>query len=330
MDSRKLLYMKAVVDHGSLSKAAKELHISQPALSTSMDRLEASLGVKLLDRGPTGVVPTRAGEMLYSRAWFIQDEIEVARRQIQRRNEGEEGEITAGAIVSVVANVIPLALCRWREDHPDIPFRMEENAHTNLLVGLLRTDLDFIIAQTGSFDAPDGIKQRVLFRDRLVIFSRRGHPIHSEPPTWSAVTAYPWVTHLIWRQLSPVSKLMAAEGLPPPRRMTECSSVSFMKTVIENSDHLGMLPTHAIDDEVAQGRLVPVRIESPLLHRDIAVYFRERSLLSEPSRQFLRHVTETGSRLCRQSSQCTHEASDATSNGVQVERGSNRPAYTSM
>jgi DNA-binding transcriptional LysR family regulator len=306
MDPKKLLYMKSVLDHGSLSKAAKELQVSQPALSTSMDRLEASLGVKLLERGPTGVVPTPAGEMLYSRAWFIQDEIDVARRQIERRQESGSDDITAGAIVSVVANVIPRALCRWREDHPDVPFRMVENAHPELLLGLLRTDLDFIIAQTGCFQALDGIKQRVLFRDRLVVFARPEHPIHAGPVNWRELSAYPWVSHLVWRQLSPISLLLEAEGLPPPRRMTECSSVSFMKTVIENSEHLGMLPNHAIGEEVAQGRLVPVNIDSPLLHRNIAVYFRGRSLLDEPSREFLQHVADTGSQLSRNPGFATH------------------------
>jgi DNA-binding transcriptional LysR family regulator len=88
--------------------------------------------------------------------------------------------------------------------------------------------------------------------------------------------------------------------------MTECSSVSFMKTVIENSEHLGMLPNHAIGEEVAQGRLVPVNIDSPLLHRNIAVYFRGRSLLDEPSREFLQHVADTGSQLSRNPGFATH------------------------
>jgi DNA-binding transcriptional LysR family regulator len=306
MDPRKLLYMKSVVDHGSFSKAAKELQLSQPALSTSMDRLEASLGIKLLERGPTGVVPTPAGEMLYSRAWFIQDEINVAWRQIQNRQEAGRGEIAAGAIVSVVANVIPLALCRWREDHPDVPMRMVENAHTDLMAGLLRTDLDFIIAQTGCFESTDGVKQRVLFRDRLVVVARPGNPIHAGPVSWRTLADYPWVSHLIWHQLSPISQLMEAEGLQPPKRITECSSVSFMKTVIANSDHLGMLPNHTIGDEVAQGRLVPVPVSSKLLHRNIAVYFRERSLLDEPSRDFIQHVADTGARLSKNLDSARH------------------------
>lgn len=300
MDPRKLLYMKSVVEHRSLSKAAKELHVSQPALSISMARLEASLGVKLLVRGPQGVVPTPAGELLYSRALFIQDEIDIARHQIQHREEvGKAQSITVGAIVSIVANVVPRALCRWREQYPDVQLRIVENSYPELFAGLMRADLDFIIAQTGCSELCEGIKQRVLFRDCLVIYARPSHPILKGPITWPELARYPWVTHLIWRQMSPAEQIMKAEGVRATQQLTECSSVSFMKTVMENSDHLGMLPEHALSDELAQGRLVPLPITSPLMNRNIAVFFRERTLLDEASRSFLDKVAETGSRLCK-------------------------------
>ena len=61
MDPRKLLYLASVIEHGSLKRAAKHLLISQPALSASMDRLEESVGGKLLERGPTGITPTVLG-----------------------------------------------------------------------------------------------------------------------------------------------------------------------------------------------------------------------------------------------------------------------------
>lgn len=299
LDPRKLLYMKSVVEHGSFRKAARELQVSQPALSISMDRLEAAVGVKLLERSPTGVVPTPAGEMLYSHAWFIQDEIDVARQQIQGHDWADRHHITLGAIVSVVANVIPLALCKWRESYPHTPLRIVENSHPMLLLGLLRTDLDFIIAWTGGFDLTEGIKQRVLFRDRLMVVARPGHPVHDKSVSWCELRKYPWVTHLVWHQLSPVAQVMESQDLPLPEQLTECNSVSFMKTVIENSDHIGMLPNHVVDNEVAQGRLVPLSVTSPIQDRNIAVFFRERSLLDGASRKFLDHVAETGTRLGR-------------------------------
>jgi DNA-binding transcriptional LysR family regulator len=299
MDPRKLLYMKSVVDHGSFSKAARELQVSQPALSISMDRLEASVGVKLLERGPMGVVPTPAGELLYSHAWFIQDEIAIARQQMQSQECADKQQITFGAIVSLVANVIPLAICKWRESHPDIPLQVVENSHPDLILSLLRTDLDFIIAWAGCSDVADGIKQRVLFRDRLIVFARPGHPVTKGTLSWEELAKFPWVSPLIGRKPPLIEQVMEAEGVRAPKQITECSSVSFMKVMVEHSDHIGMLANHTIEDDVAIGRVEALAITSHTLNRNIAVFSRERSLLDEASRDFLHHVAETGARLCR-------------------------------
>ena len=83
MDPRKLLYLASVIEHGSFKRAAKHLLISQPALSASMDRLEESVGGKLLERGPAGVTPTALGELVYSHARLIRDEIDLATRRVR-------------------------------------------------------------------------------------------------------------------------------------------------------------------------------------------------------------------------------------------------------
>lgn len=299
MDPRKLLYMKSVVDHGSISKAARELQVSQPALSISMDRLEASVGVKLLERGPTGVVPTPAGELLYSRAWFIQDEIDIARQQMQDKDHAVKQHLTVGAIASIVANVIPLAVCNWQESHPDVPLRIVENSHPDLILGLLRTDLDLIIAWAGCSDVADGIKQRVLFRDRQIVFVRPGHPATKGTLSWQELAKYSWINPFISRHPPMIEQVMSAEGVCAPKQIIECSSVSFMKTVVERSDNIGILPNHVIEDDIARGRLVPLSITSHILNRNIAVFFRQRSLFDQACRDFVDHVAKVGTLLCK-------------------------------
>jgi DNA-binding transcriptional LysR family regulator len=163
----------------------------------------------------------------------------------------------------------------------------------------LRTDLDFIIAWAGCSDLTDGIKQRVLFRDRLIVFARPGHPVTKGPLSWRELANYPWVSPVIGRQPPLIEQVMSAEGACGPKQITECSSVSFMKTVVENSDHIGILANHVIEDDVAKGRLTDLAIDSRTLNRNIAVFCRERSPLDEASRVFLHHVAETGVRLCR-------------------------------
>ena len=63
---RQLRYVLAVADHGSVSRAATELHLSQSALSEALRKLELELGVELFSRGGRGVTPTAAGEALLS------------------------------------------------------------------------------------------------------------------------------------------------------------------------------------------------------------------------------------------------------------------------
>jgi DNA-binding transcriptional LysR family regulator len=65
---RQLRYLLAVVEHGSVSRAAIELHLSQSALSEALRKLEVELGVELLSRGGRGVAPTAAGEALVAAA----------------------------------------------------------------------------------------------------------------------------------------------------------------------------------------------------------------------------------------------------------------------
>ena len=68
MDLKQLGYFIAIVEEGSISAAAKQLHISQPPLSAQLRRLEEELGVPLIERGPRRVTPTEAGRALYRQA----------------------------------------------------------------------------------------------------------------------------------------------------------------------------------------------------------------------------------------------------------------------
>jgi len=178
IDPKKLLYFAAIIEHGSLNRAAKSLDVSQPALSTSMDRLEAALGMQLLDRGPRGIVPTQYGEILYCHARLIREEVELARRDLLSARDGGVEAIRLGALPSLAGSIIPIALSRWRASYPEGDLQVVENAQIDLLTGLLRRDFDFVIGFTEVFDMLDGLRQQVLFRDLLCVIARPQHPLN--------------------------------------------------------------------------------------------------------------------------------------------------------
>jgi DNA-binding transcriptional LysR family regulator len=302
LDSRKLLYLATVVEQGSLNKAARRLNISQPALSKAMNRLEDSLGVKLLDRGPNGITATAFGELLCSHARLIQEELEFAETRIQNVGERRTRVKTVGTLPSLAASVVPLAVSRLRERHPRVLVRVIERVQVELLFGLLRGDFDSVIAQTEFYNLLDGLRQRVIFRDRLRVFARADHPLfHIPEPTWADLTKFPWICPMVGgRQRTVLEKLVAEEGIDLPQQMIECGSINFTKALIAASDHLAMLPEHAVIFDQSEKVMRSLAIHVPALSRDIAVIFRERSSLDSSSRELIRQIEAVGADLSRE------------------------------
>ncbi|MFZ4288141.1 LysR family transcriptional regulator [Variovorax sp. HJSM1_2] len=299
MDPRKLLHLTTIIEQGSLAKAAKLLSVSQPALSKSMDRLEAELGMSLLQRGPAGISPTATGELIYAHARLIKDEMELAQGQI-KADAGKVRAITVGVLPTLGSSVIPRAIARWRLRHPDTLVRIVEKVQIELLLGLLSCKFNFIVGQTEFFDVfPDGLKQRVLFRDRLCVFARSDHPLFQlEAVNWADLARYPWVCPMVgWPQRNVLEKLMAAEGLNPPAHLVECGSIDFTKSLVESSEHLTMLPSHSVVSNVRDGTIRALSITLPLMKRDIAVIFRERAPLDEASKDLIKQIETLGTEL---------------------------------
>ena len=295
MDPRKLIYLASIVEHGSFKKASKELEISQPALSASMDRLEKGLGFRLLDRSHLGVSPTPMGELLYTHARLIRDEINLAESRMKKRDRHGENTIAMGTLPSLMTAIMPQAICAWRQLHPDTTLRVSEKIQLELMLSLIRGELDFIIAQTECYGFIEGLKQRVLFRDRLNVIARPGHSALSiKKVSWSTLARFPWVIQMVGRHRTLLEKVLASDGAEMPQRLTECGSVTCLKALVAGTDSLAMLPTSAIEADVRDGRLQAVNIEDPLLNRDIAVIFRDRSPISATGRDLVDKVDFVG------------------------------------
>jgi DNA-binding transcriptional LysR family regulator len=295
MDPRKLLYLATVIEHGSFKKAAKRLHISQPALSTSMDRLEHSLGDRLLERSPAGVTPTPLGEFVYAHARLIRDELELAERHMKGRDCHGESTIAFGTLPSLATSIVPKAICQWRAAYQTTTLRVVEKNQLDLLLSLIRGELDFIVAQTECYGFVDGLRQRVLFRDRLYVIARPDHPALSlKAASWADLAQFPWVLQMVGRQRTLLDKLLESEGVDLPLQLTECGSVDCIKALVAGSDSLATLPASAISSDIREGRIKPLNIMVPLLNRDIAVIFRERFPMTAASRDLLAHIEAAG------------------------------------
>jgi DNA-binding transcriptional LysR family regulator len=300
MDSKKLSYLATVIEYGSFRNAARHLDVSQPALSKSIDRLERELGVKLLERSAGGVLATPMGEILYSHAKSIREELDLATERMQASGATSSDIITFGTLPSLASSVIPLALARWVTAGRPSDVRVFEKVQAELLVGLIKGEFDFIIGQTQYYDHIDGLKQRVLFRDRMSVFARPSHPLFEKDDlTWADLTEYPWVSPMVGRLRTLLETILASKELTPPRQMTRAASVEFAREIVVNSDHLTMMPPHAIAIDVSEGRIKALPITVPQLSRNIALIFRERSPLTQLSQKLVKAIEAVGNELTK-------------------------------
>ena len=298
MDPRKLLYFASVIEHGSFKKAAKQLLISQPALSTSMDRFEHSLGDQLLERGPTGVKPTPLGEVLYAHARLIREELELAEKRIRGIDARDGNALVFGTLPSLATSIVPKAICRWRVTHPEQTLRVVDKIQLELLLSLIRGEVEFIVAQTEFYGHLEGLMQRVLFRDCLHVIGRPGHPAFQlEKTTWKELAKFPWIIQMIGRHRTLLERLLTSESAQWPPQLTECGSVACIKSLVASSDSLALLPSSAVSSDVRDGRIRLIDITDQLLHRDIAVMFRERLPLSAAGRELVTQIAAAGAHL---------------------------------
>jgi DNA-binding transcriptional LysR family regulator len=116
--------LMAVVQAGSMNKAAALLHTTQPAVSRSITELEHTMGVRLLDRTPRGVEPTEFGRALLDGGTAMFDELRLAVKNIEYLADPTAGEVRIACNPSLATRFLPTVIDRISRRHPGIAFRV--------------------------------------------------------------------------------------------------------------------------------------------------------------------------------------------------------------
>jgi DNA-binding transcriptional LysR family regulator len=126
VELRQLKYFIAIAEAGNFSRAAGRLHVSQPPLSTQMQRLEKELGVRLLERSNRGVSLTAAGAVFLEEARAVLGRLEQARSETVRADRGESGRLAIGFVSIADYGILPPALKSFRSRFPAVEVQLHE------------------------------------------------------------------------------------------------------------------------------------------------------------------------------------------------------------
>ena len=170
---QQLAYFVAVADHGNLTRAAAELHLAQPSLSTQLHRLERDLGVELFERLPRGVRLTQAGDALLSVARQTLADVDQMRRTAHALTDPGGGTLRVGATPALAGALLPAALTRFHTAHPGVALRFVEAGSEHLVRQLERDEVDLALV---ILPVPQqAVRTRALADEDVVLAVGPGH-----------------------------------------------------------------------------------------------------------------------------------------------------------
>jgi DNA-binding transcriptional LysR family regulator len=134
--------LEAVVRYGSFSRAAEAMHLSQPAVSTQVRRLEADLGVRLIERVGKRALPTAAGDLVLRYGRDAVERFEAGLEALRRLNGTVAGRVRLGAGATVSIHVLPGVLRRMRDRYPAVEFSVVTGNTPEITAAVVGHDLD--------------------------------------------------------------------------------------------------------------------------------------------------------------------------------------------
>lgn len=292
---QRLQHFITVVQAGSISKAAVELNMSQPALTKSLQRLEDTIGATLLDRTPRGVEPTELGTALASRIRVILAEVRHAEEEIEALCGSMAGSIRVGAGPSIIDKMLPLAINEFAQRHADVRFIIREGLVEQLLQSLAAAEIDIAIVSNSRTADPDIFVSTPVLRDDLSVVTGPDHPLaRMGHCNLEVLLQYRWV---LPERSEPIrhrfEDVFRSVGLRTPSPVIETNSASCMKSLARYSGLVTWLPHILVAQECQEGVLAAIGIDDMVFRRQVYICQRKNAVSLPLHENFLAALKTT-------------------------------------
>ena len=287
------------VQRGSMSKAAQQLGVSQPAVSEAIADLEHALGVRLLDRRPQGVEPTIYGGALLRRSAAVFDELKQSIRDIEFLADPTAGELKIGCPEAIAA-ILPPILESFSRQYPRVVLRVDQVGTATLeLPGLRERKFDLVLALlllTPRVDdgRGDDLNVEVLFDDHLVVAAgMRSRWAHRRKIDLAELVNEPWI--LATPDTGPyriVSEAFRARGLGAPRISLMTLSVHLRTNMLASGHFITTFPNSVARLHADRFSLKVLPVDLPPRPWPVAIVTLKNRTLSPGVERFIAHVRD--------------------------------------
>lgn len=264
LKTRQLMLLVAIEEHGNMHRAAEVLSMSQPAASKLLKDLEDLMDVSLFERLPRGMRPTWYGESMIRHARIVLSSLGEAGAEIEALKAGHAGDVAIGAIAGPAMTLLPQALARIDQDHPDLRVSLLVESSDVLLERLAQNRIDLMIGRLFARHDKRNLRYQPVAEEEVCAIARPDHPLLSlKNPGLRELARAAWVVPPEGSVLRHRFELMFQNaGVDPPRRMIGTAALVLLPRLLQDSEHLAIVPVDVGRHYAAHGMvgIVPVEL----------------------------------------------------------------------
>ena len=292
--------LMAVVQTGSMSKAAMLLNTGQSAISRSIGVLEHALGVSLLERGPRGVVPTQYGRVLLNGGVTVFDDLRQAVRSIEFLADPAAGEVWIGCNLSLAASFVSAVVDLVSRRYPRIKFQLV-TLETDALRDLYDRKLDFVILRKYGSVAGELLDFEFLFDDSFVIAAgAQSSWVRRRRIALSELVGEPWVMPApdtpIW---AAAVEAFRVSGIEFPQVTAVVGPALVRMSLLATGRFVTMCSPSILRFPVRRPEIKILPVDLPTMPVPIGIVTLKNRTLSPVARLFIQHAREVAKPLTK-------------------------------
>lgn len=294
-----LEYLKSfyiTVTNNSISKAAKQLHMTQPGLSMQLQALEKDLGVNLLIRSNKGVQITEAGKILFDYASTILSLNDNITRDLDNLKTNKK-QLIIGSCKAIGEYSLPCSIYLFKQDNKDLNLSLEVENTTEVINDLLNNSVDLGITQYKSNET-EIIFEKIVSDDIILITSM---PLMKEKITLEELKRLP----LIMREEGSGTRKIIKDKLEKSGMNIDDLTVIFelnsneaIKTSVTSGKGAAFIPKFSVLRELRMKTVQEIEIEGIKLNADYHIAYRKNGELTPEENEFIRFVKSSKRGFC--------------------------------
>jgi DNA-binding transcriptional LysR family regulator len=291
---RDLQTLQAIVETGSMVRAAARLAVTQSAVSKSIAEIEGVLGMPLFERRARRVLPTPCARILLRRGAAIFDELRQGIGEVEYLADPTAGELRVGTTEPMAA-VLSSVITRLSLTYPRVVFQVTVADTQVLLAELRERNIDLAITRMANKDAENDIAVDVLFHDPLAIIAGQRNPLAKRRRlALQELIDEPWTFPPASNFLNRfIEEAFRIRGLEPPRAVVTTSSIHMRNSLLAAGHFLTILPSAILRFPGYREWLKALPVRLAETSRPIGIITLKKRELGPVAQLFMKYVRAT-------------------------------------